>query len=520
MSAVRTAPSVPFRALTLSLAALAVALVAALFSPDELLDQQNLAGLLALIPALLLAHYRKWQAISTLLVAGMVILCAAQITSTLFGLSIQGMPVVLVVIAPYIAIALGAGWFAEVRSYAAEQQLADQALRRLEKALETMQLGVVITDLRGRFVYANPADARMHGFTVDELIGQDIGIYAPPGTRKQLKLDQLLKIPSRSSETTNVRRDGSVFPVHLRSDVVQDAGGKVVGVVTTCEDITERKQTEAKLLASLKQLRAVQLQVIQAEKLESIGRMAAGVAHEVKNPLMTILTGVKILTKRLESSEAPVRQLLGDMTQAVQRADAIIGGLLNFSRDQELDVRPADLNAIVHRALLLVKHQLDTGRTRVTRVLAPSLPKLNLDEIKIEQVLVNLFTNAIHAMGDGGEITVRSSVISLDPGGGVGFGQTDRYVPGEQVVLLKIDDNGPGISEQHVTKVFDPFFTTKPTGVGTGLGLSVCRQIIDMHGGSIEIANREVGGARVSIMFNLDNGKGRATNDEGADPAG
>jgi PAS domain-containing protein len=185
--AVPTAPSVPIRALALSLAALGVAVVAALFSPDELLDQQILAGLLALIPALLLAHYRRWQAVSILLVVGMVILSAAQVISTVFGLSIQGTPVVLVVIAPYIAIALGAGWFAEVRNYAAEQELAGETLRRLEKALETMQLGVVITDVPGRIVYANPADARMHGFTVDELIGQDIGIYAPPGTRNQLK---------------------------------------------------------------------------------------------------------------------------------------------------------------------------------------------------------------------------------------------------------------------------------------------------------------------------------------------
>ena len=437
--------------------------------------------------------------------AGMVILCGAQIASMVFGLSVEDSPFILFVIAPYIAIALGAGWFSEVRRYAGEQKRAEEALRRLDKALETMQICVSITDLDGRIVYANPAEASMRGFTVDELINQDLGVYAPPGTRKPLTPDQLGELKSRNRETTNVRRDGSVFPVHLRSDIVQNASGEVVGVVTTCEDITERKQTEDRLRGSLEQLRAAQLQLVQAEKLESIGRMAAEVTHEVKTPLMTILTGVKILSKRLADTDEPIRVLLGDMTEAVGRADAIIGGLLNFSRSRELDRHPADLNTIIDRALLFVKHQLATSQTRVTRELAQSLPPLILDEFKIEQVFVNLFTNAIHAIDGGGEITVRSSATRLvGPGDDVGYRQTDRYVPGERVVLVQVDDSGPGIPEQHAAKVFDPFFTTKPTGVGTGLGLSVCQQIVDMHGGSIEIANREVGGARVSIMFELD----------------
>ena len=510
--------AVPLRALVLSLLALTAAVAAALFSPEDLLEQEILAGVLALIPALLLAHYRKWPAVSVLIGAGMVILCGAQIASIVFGLSIEGSPFILFVIAPYIAIALGAGWFSEVRRFAHEQKRTQDELRRLETALETMQIGVSITDLDGRIVYTNPAEASMHGFTVDELINQDLGVYAPPGTRKPLTRDQLSELKSRSRETTNVRRDGSVFPVHLRSDVVQNANGEVLGIVTTCEDITERKQTADRLRGSLDQLRAAQLQLIQAEKLESIGRMAAGVAHEVKNPLMTILTGVKILSKRLADTDEPIRVLLGDMTEAVGRADAIIGGLLNFSRSRELDRHPADLNAIIERALLLVKHQLDTGQTRVTRELARSLPPLTLDEFKIEQVFVNLITNAIQAIDGGGEITVRSSATTLGIGDSVGYRQTDRYVPGERVVLVQIDDSGPGIPEQHAAKVFVPFFTTKPTGVGTGLGLSVCQQIIDMHGGSIEIANREVGGARVSITFKLD--QAEPENGKTADPVG
>ena len=511
---IQSAPSVPLRALTLSLAALTTAVGVAVLSPQALLEQEILAWVLALVPALLLAHYRTWPAVTITLAVAMVVLCLAQVATMVFGVSFTGSPLILFVVAPYIAIALGAGWFSEVRRYASEQARADEALRRLEKALETMQLGVTITDLDGRIVYANPAEARMHGFTVDELINRDVGVYARPGARKPLTQEQVSELRSRSRETTNTRRDGSVFPVHLRSDVVQSATGDVVGVVTTCEDITERKRADDLLRGSLKQLREAQLQLFQAEKLESIGRMAAGVAHEVKNPLMTILTGVKILSKRLAGADEPVRVLLGDMTDAVGRADTIIGGLLNFSRERALDAKPTDLNDIVERSLLLVKHELDKAQIHVTRQLDQSLPALALDEFKIEQVLVNVLTNAIHAIGEVGEITVRSSAKTLALGANVGYRQTDRYIPGERVVMVQVDDTGPGIPEQLEGKIFDPFFTTKPTGVGTGLGLSVCRQIVEMHGGTVELANREPHGVRATIMLKTD----RTEADDGETP--
>ena len=123
----------------------------------------------------------------------------------------------------------------------------DEALRRLEKAFETMQLGLTIADVQGRIVYTNPADAAMHGYTVDELIGQQVAIFAPPGTRQRMGLEQIKEMKSWRRETVNVRKEGSVFPVQLMSDVVQNAEGEPIGIVTTCEDITERKRMEEEL---------------------------------------------------------------------------------------------------------------------------------------------------------------------------------------------------------------------------------------------------------------------------------
>jgi len=362
--------TVPLRALVLSLVSLTVAIGAAVMWPQELLNQESLAGGLALIPALLLAHYRGWMTVSAALGVGLVALCALNLAPAYLGVSLSGSLPVPLVLAPYVAIALGAGWFGEVRRYQA-------------------------------------------------------------------------------------------------------------------------------------QLRATQLQLIQSEKLDSIGRMAAGIAHEVKNPLMMILTGVKILSKRTSEADESTRLLLQDMADAVNRADKIIGGLLSYSRNRGLDVAPTDLGATIEKSLLLVKHELDKNRIAVVKKLDPALPELSLDEFKIQQVFVNLFTNALHAMEHDGEITVRVSVEPLARGRHVGHRDTDRFRPDERAVVVRIEDTGPGIPAAHLEKLFDPFFTTKATGKGTGLGLSVSRQIVEMHGGAVEIGNREGGGAAVTLFFKL-----------------
>ena len=239
------------------------------------------------------------------------------------------------------------------------------------------------------------------------------------------------------------------------------------------------------------QLRTTRLQLIQSEKLESMGRLAAGVAHEVKNPLMTILTGVKILSKRLSDADESTRTLLQDMADAVGRADAIVGGLLSYSRQHELHRLPIDLNGTLERSLVLVNHELGKRRIAIVREFSPALPRLELDESKMEQVFIDLFMNALQAMDQDGTLTLRTASTA-------------------SAVIVKVEDTGPGIPPEHLGKVFDPFFTTKPIGLGTGLGLAVSRHLIDMHGGKIEIGNRDGGGAQVTITLPIGaNGEGR-----------
>lgn len=275
----------------------------------------------------------------------------------------------------------------------------------------------------------------------------------------------------------------------------------------------ELQRAIEELSASHDRLQSTQLQLIQAEKLESVGMLAAGVAHEVKNPLMTLLTGVELLKRFPEQDRETLRLLLDDMWLAVKRADSVIKGLLNYSRARDLFVKDDDVNDLVSRSIPLVKHECDRVRITVVAELADDLPAVRIDSYKIQQVLVNLFTNSIHAMDRGGRLTVRTRWADMD---GAGTGGDGSEVP--PAILIEVEDDGHGIPYHALSKIYDPFFSTKPTGDGTGLGLSVSRQIMEMHGGELDVGNRAEGGVRAVLTLRL--GTKEIANAKEAYPAG
>jgi len=292
---------------------------------------------------------------------------------------------------------------------------------------------------------------------------------------------------------------------------MRDADSRIVGVMGVSQDITERREAEAlrqanaELKKSHEELKGAQLQLIQAEKLQSAGRLAAGVAHEVKNPLAIILMGVDYLSKHLTVADPDPAMVLRDMHDAVKRATSVVGGLLDFSAPTELDLNSEELNSVVEQSAMLVKHELTKYQITVVKQLGGDLPLLTLDRNKIEQVFVNIFLNAIHAMPQGGALTVKTYAKQLtEVSHDVGFREADRFRVGETVAVAEVEDTGTGIPESQLAKIFDPFFTTNPTGKGSGLGLAVTNKIIELHGGTIDIRNRKEGGVGVTIMFRVE----------------
>jgi PAS domain S-box-containing protein len=258
--------------------------------------------------------------------------------------------------------------------------------------------------------------------------------------------------------------------------------------ITIYDDITERKKTEQSLRNAYDELKRTQAQLIHTEKMEVIGRLASGVAHEVKNPLAIIQQGIDYISKKYRGRGRDMHFAIYAVNDAIKRAAEILNHLLNFSRMSSLQTVPEDLNAIIRNSVLLVKNDIMRSRVRVTTDLNERIPKVNLDRNRIQQVFINLFMNAIEAMPRGGQLKIRT------------YGKRGQKHQG--IVLVELEDTGAGIPDHLLEKVFEPFFTTKDIGKGTGLGLYIVRNIIEGHHGRIKIENRkDRRGARVRIEF-------------------
>jgi signal transduction histidine kinase len=223
------------------------------------------------------------------------------------------------------------------------------------------------------------------------------------------------------------------------------------------------------------------------ERWKAVANLAAGVAHEVKNPLAILLQGVEYLAKKVDRRNPDVPLVLQEMEEAVQRANSVVRGMMDFSTLAELNIVPDDLNVVIERSLLLLKNQFDRTHIQVHRELGKDLPQVSLDRPRMEQVFVNLLMNAIEASRSGGQVWVRT--------------YRQEASEGEGGVMAEVENDGQGIPEGVLASVFDPFFTTKREIGGTGLGLSIVKNILDMHNARVGIRNRQNGGVTVTLQF-------------------
>ena len=271
-------------------------------------------------------------------------------------------------------------------------------------------------------------------------------------------------------------------------------------IVRSIRYAIERERIQVALKNAEKSLKSAQIQLIQAEKLESVGRLAAGIAHEVKNPLAILQMGIDLLRSLCRDASPLAGETLNDMTEAVDRAQGIIGGLLHYATPTAMERRQENIADVLRAAIRMVDHEFKRKQILVGLNLLPDLPLLLLDRRSIEQVFINLLTNAVDAMPNGGRLEIRAGSRVLDRvGDGVGRRAADVFSLGQTILEVVIEDTGPGIDPENLARVFDPFFSTKNTG--TGLGLSITKNIVELHGGRITLANRPEGGVRVTVAF-------------------
>jgi len=366
----------------------------------------------------------------------------------------------------------------------------------VDSIIQCMQEALFVIDRYEKIKLVNHAALKMLEYKEDEILTISLDkIFEKDKQGKESGFRSWSSGALVSSMEANMRtQSGKVIPVLLSISTMVD-GGEQRGTIFMARDITSRKQFESRL--------------IRAQKMESVGRLAASVAHEVKNPLATVQMGLDFLSTSLKpNGNADQTLVLDDMKKAIVRADRILRGLLDFSAWKKVEMREMDLNAIILESLNLIRPQLLKSQIRVNNDLTPNLPRAQFNEGTMQQVFINLITNSMHAMKGQGQLIIRTdvrTVIEEDLEPERGFAKSDFISIGDAVLMAEILDTGGGVPKEKLSRIFDPFFTTKPTGEGTGLGLSVVQKILEMHRGLITVGNRTDGtqGTIATLLFKI-----------------
>jgi PAS domain S-box-containing protein len=367
-----------------------------------------------------------------------------------------------------------------------DARISQAALRQSEATahavLESASEGIILIDPAGRITLVNAAAERMFGYARSELLGRPLETLLPERARGPHAAHRTGYFAEPRARPMGIgldlsgrRQDGTEFPVEISlSHVASTDGGVAMAFIT---DITERKRVQAQLERQREVL-------YQNEKLAALGTMAAGIAHEMNNPLGIITTRIEVMLLDAEQQQLPA-QVLEDLQvlhRASQRVARIAASLRSFARHTPGDRVPLDLNAVVDESVQLVRKPLAADNVQVVASLDRALPPMLGDATTLHQVLMNLLTNAREAMTAGGHIRIETS-------------PADR--PGW--IRLLVADTGPGIPAEEISRIFDPFFTTKRTG--TGLGLSVTYGIIQEHGGTVDVQSRPGAGTTFILSF-------------------
>ncbi len=335
---------------------------------------------------------------------------------------------------------------------------------------------ILIVDQSGVITSANRKTEEMFGYPREALMGQPLEMLLPErlrgrhiGHRAAYFQEPHVRPMGRGLDLVARRGDGSEFPVEISLSYMETEDGlRALAFVT---DITRRQAME----------RAAR----QAERLSALGRLSAGIAHEVNNPIGIISSRIEIMLLDAEAQPLPgtVTEDLRVLHRHAQRVARIAHGLLSFARESSAAQEPVDLNHVVEETLLLMEKDLAKGGITIRRSLPSNLPPVHGDPSALQQVVMNLLTNAGDALGRGGEISLETCVVS---------GEKGR-------VRLTVRDTGPGISPDVLPRIFDPFYTTKPDG--TGLGLSISYGIVSEHKGTIDVESLPGRGTTFILTF-------------------
>jgi len=359
--------------------------------------------------------------------------------------------------------------------YAVERKEAEQRIREQAQLLDKARDAILAHDMDGRIVYWNKGAERLTGWSTDEILGERTHscLYDPDEEDKIRRCQETLMEEGEWTGELHVRtREGEEVIVESRWTLVRDATGTPDRVLVINTDITERKRLESQFLRS--------------QRMESIGRLVGGIAHDLGNLLMPITLGVKVLRRRLDQADDKIEQVLDMIQKSAERGGNMVEQVLAFARGVEGERVALQLDGIVEEIEGITEETFPDAIAVHTDV-ADDLPRVVGDATQIQQVLMNLCVNARDAMPDGGTLTVEARPVELTEE------EAERTIDAEPgpYVCLRVQDTGTGMPEDVVDKIFEPFFSTKEEGEGTGLGLSTAYSIVQSHDGFIDVESEE-----------------------------
>ncbi|MBN2493742.1 MAG: PAS domain S-box protein [Deltaproteobacteria bacterium] len=362
--------------------------------------------------------------------------------------------------------------------------------------IRSMVNALVVSDSEGRVTAVNDSCLKALGCRERDLVGRPLkSLFADeahnalyPGSRLWRQLTEAGVV--RDAETELRAVDGASIPVSLNASIMLDRAGEISGVVLVANDLREVKRllekarSEAKELdRAYRELKALQARLIQSEKMSSLGRMAASVAHEINNPLGAIMVYTHLVLEEL-AAESEHGKILSKVVREVTRCKEIVQGLLGLSRTQQGKRKTLDFNEIVTATFDLLRGQPLFCELEHELRIAPQPVLVDGEEGPLKQAVMNVMVNAAEAMNGRGKLGIRT--------------WTD---PDARTAGVAISDTGVGIPKESLDKLYEPFYTTKETGHGTGLGLAITYGIVRRHGGTMEVESRLEQGTTFTLSF-------------------
>ena len=356
--------------------------------------------------------------------------------------------------------------------------------------IENIDEGVFEVDLAGNFTFFNDSVCKILGYSREELMGMNNRDYTSPSNAQKMYriMNRVYRTgdPSKITDFEIICKDGRTITVELSAYLTRNQLGEPVGFVGVGRDVSEKyvAETEKKRLEA---------QLQQAQKMEAIGNLAGGIAHDFNNILMGMQGNASLMLLNMEA-EHPFYEKVKGIERYVESGAALTKQLLGFARGGKYEVKTTDLNDLITKTALMF------GRTKkeinIDTDGLQSVRNVEVDQSQIEQVLLNLFVNAWHAMPGGGNIFLKTDDVDIDEN----FIKPYRVDPGAYVCIT-VNDNGLGMDKATQQRIFEPFFTTKKMGRGTGLGLASSYGIIKNHGGFIEVESEAGRGAAFHIYL-------------------